>query len=273
MIINESLNIINSFTCNYNIKKYNKNKTIDKKNYNKKIYAKYNYTDISHSVPKLSNYGTEINTMSSSRFKKIYSPLEKNRIPFKKLKSNKSRKKKELIINKSEYIKIKIKQKFKNNKNNNINNQKDININGNKKSNLRKIIRIKVGNFLFNKKNNDEDIKEYYAKSNFHFNTENNAGLYSEKSYYSNNELYDFLNKKNIINKERNQNNLNIEKNYRKRKYGTVTNSIDNISKKLLILVNDFHNSSGYLENKDFTHHSIKLIDRIRAIKKLNVIY
>ena len=271
-IINESLNIIDYFTCNYNIKKYNKNKTIDTKFYNKKFYPKYKFIDVSHSVPKLSNYGTEINTMSSSRFNEIYSPLELNLTPLKKLKSNKSKKKKGLIINKSEDIKIKIKEKFKKNKNNYINNQKDINLNGNKKSNLRKIIRIKVGNFHFSKKNKDEDIKDSYAKSNYHFNTDNDVGLCSEKSYYSNNELYDFLNKNNTINKESNQNNLNIERNYRSRKYGTVRNSIDNIGKKLLILVNDFHNSSLYLGNKTFSHHSIKLIDRIRAIKKLNFI-
>lgn len=271
-IINESLNIIDYFTCNYNIKKYNKNKTIDTKFYNKKFYPKYKFIDVSHSVPKLSNYGTEINTMSSSRFNEIYSPLELNLTPLKKLKSNKSKKKKGLIINKSEDIKIKIKEKFKKNKNNYINNQKDINLNGNKKSNLRKIIRIKVGNFHFSKKNKDEDIKDSYAKSNYHFNTDNDVGLCSEKSYYSNNELYDFLNKNNTINKESNQNNLNIERNYRSRKNGTVRNSIDNIGKKLLILVNDFHNSSLYLGNKTFSHHSIKLIDRIRAIKKLNFI-
>ena len=271
-IINESLNIIDYFTCNYNIKKYNKNKTIDTKFYNKKFYPKYKFIDVSHSVPKLSNYGTEINTMSSSRFNEIYSPLELNLTPVKKLKSNKSKKKKGLIINKSEDIKIKIKEKFKKNKNNYINNRKDINLNGNKKSNLRKIIRIKVGNFHFSKKNKDEDIKDSYAKSNYHFNTDNDVGLCSEKSYYSNNELYDFLNKNNTINKESNQNNLNIERNYRSRKYGHVRNSIDNIGKKLLILVNDFHNSSLYLGNKTFSHHSIKLIDRIRAIKKLNFI-
>lgn len=271
-IINESLNIIDYFTCNYNIKKYNKNKTIDTKFYNKKFYPKYKFIDVSHSVPKLSNYGTEINTMSSSRFNEIYSPLELNLTPLKKLKSNKSKKKKGLIINKSEDIKIKIKEKFKKNKNNYINNRKDINLNGNKKSNLRKIIRIKVGNFHFSKKNKDEDIKDSYVKSNYHFNTDNDVGLCSEKSYYSNNELYDFLNKNNTINKESNQNNLNIERNHRSRKYGTVRNSIDNIGKKLLILVNDFHNSSLYLGNKTFSHHSIKLIDRIRAIKKLNFI-
>ena len=147
-------------------------------------------------------------------------------------------------------------------------------MNGNKKSNLRKIIRIKVRNFHNSKKYKDEDIKEikeFTPKSNYHCNTDNDAGHYLEESYYSNNECYDFLNKNNAINKESNQNSLNVERNNRKRKHGIDRNNIDNIGKKLLKLVNDFHNSSLYLNDKAFSNTSIKIIDKIRAIKKLNL--
>ena len=47
-------------------------------------------------------------------------------------------------------------------------------------------------------------------------------------------------------------------------------NNIDNIGKKLLILVNDFHNKVHQTNDRSFTVQSGKLIDKIRALKKLN---
>jgi hypothetical protein len=55
-----------------------------------------------------------------------------------------------------------------------------------------------------------------------------------------------------------------------KKRHETVKNNIDNIGKKLLILVNEFHNGSNNDDEKTFTIHSRKLIDRIRTFKKLN---
>ena len=55
-----------------------------------------------------------------------------------------------------------------------------------------------------------------------------------------------------------------------KKRYETVRNNIDNIGKKLLILINEFHNGGNNDNDKTFTFHSRKLIDRIRTFKKLN---
>ena len=260
-IIKESLNIIDSFTSqNISLKEDSKKKkrTLEVEYYrNLGFYPKYIYTDITQSVPKLSNNSnTELNTMNSSKLNEIHSPSKLNQTFSRKLKLDTSRKNNKLKINKSQNIKIKINQKFQRNKTvkptNTIFNVKKIeNVNS---STLRKIVRIKFKNNGNNKKI---------------INGDNDNGFYSEESYISKNEYPNYSIFNNSMNKESNKISLNKRRNYNK-KHETVVNNIDNISRKLLVLVNDFHNGIHTIEDNTFNLKSGKLIDRIRALKKLN---
>ena len=260
-IINESLNIIDSFTSqNISLKDDSKNKkrTLEVEYYrNLSFYPKYIYTDITQSVPKLSNNSnTELNAMNSSKLNEIHSPSKLNQTFSRKLKLDTSRKNNKLKINKSQNIKIKINQKFQRNKTvkptNTIFNVKKIeNVNS---STLRKIVRIKFKNNGNNKKI---------------INGDNDNGFYSEESYISKNEYPNYSIFNNSMNKESNKISLNKRRNYNK-KHETVANNTDNISRKLLVLVNDFHNGIHTIEDNTFNLKSGKLIDRIRALKKLN---
>ena len=268
-IITESLNIIDSFTNNNNIIKSEKKKNLANRYYNekKKSYLKYIYTDISQSLIKLSSNNTEMNTMNSSRKNEKKSPFDLNKNAIKKTKI--SSKKKKLIINKSDNIKIKINQKLGKQNKHKINGKyiskekiKSMNLNKKNNHNPKKIIRIKIKN-LNNHNCETEKLQIYYPRLFFHNNTDNETGLYSEESYNSKNEWCSFINEKNNIK-------INRKRNNRVKKYETVRNNIDNIGQKLLILVNDFHNEINNSDNRTFNMHSRKLIDRIRAIKKLN---
>jgi len=272
-IIDESLNIIDSFSFNNHntTQSDNKNKKIDENYYNKlKSYPKYIYTDISQSVLKLSNNNTEMNTMNSSRLNEI-SPFELNKNPIK----GKTSKKKKLIINKSENIKNKIKQKF-NKPKNAINdkqsfNKKLKNINEYSKKKLRKFVKIKVRNINDCYNCETEKLRSYYPR--FYFHKIQDYALYSQKSYNNKKEWHYSLFKNTPTHTENNTFYYNREINNMKRKYETVRNNIDNIGKKLLILVHNFHDEIHILDDRTFNIHSGKLIDRIRTIKKLNNIY
>ena len=271
-IIDESLKIIDSFTAKNNTINYdiNYNKTnINKK---KKFYTKYINTDIYQSVPKLSNYNIEMNSMNNSQLKGKKCPSELNNNCFNQLSLDSSRKKKnELFMNKSENFKIKIKQKIENNHSNkkirnsikNDNNKiKNIKININKKPNVKKIESTII----------HEDGKSRAKYPNYYFRhyTDNDIGIYSEESYFCKNENFDILKRNSMFNKENNQFHLNKERNDRRKKHETVRNNIDNIGRKLLILVNEFHNEPHHIVDSTFNFHSKKLIDRIRAFKKMN---
>ena len=263
-IITESLNIIDSFTNNMTLKNI---RTIDSdysKNYYKKIMnsnPKYIHTDISKSLLKSFN-NTEMNTMNSTGVIDMQSPFGINNNSFQKLTLDESRKKKKLLINKSESINIKIEQKFDKafHHNNKISkNLKNLNFHN---SNEGKIVKIKVrnidnicdNNIIQSSKNNQIYLNPQYTDNDI------NSISYKRKKHYFT------LSKNYSIDIE---NNKNKKRNYRK-KHETVKNNIDNIGKKLLILINDFHNKVHQIDDQSFKVHSGKLIDKIRAIKKLN---
>ena len=210
-----------------------------------------------------------MNTMNSSRLNEKHSPFDLNKNSTNKIKKITSSKKRKLLINKSDKIKIKLKQKLvKQNKHKNngkyISKEKIRNMNLIKKNNKspKKFIRINIKD-LNNYKCETEKVQIYYPRFLLHNDIDNEAGLYSEESYNSKNEWCSFTYDKNNIK-------INRERNNRIKNYETERNNIDNIGRKLLILVNDFHNEINNSDYRTFNIHSKKLIDRIRAIKKLN---
>lgn len=260
-IITESLNIIDSFTNNMTLKNI---RTIDNdysKNYFKKIMKsnpKYINTDISKILFKSFN-NTDMNTMNSTGINDIQSSFGINNYSFQKLTLDESRKKKKLLINKSESINIKIEQKFdKAFHHNNIisKNLKNLNFNN---SNEGKIVKIKVRNICDNDIIQSSQNNKIYLNHKYTDNDINSISCKRKKHYFT-------LSKNYSIDIE---NNKNKKRNYRK-KHETVKNNIDNIGKKLLILINDFHNKPHQIDDQSFKVHSGKLIDKIRAIKKLN---
>ena len=264
-IINESLNIIDSFTSqNISLKdddNKNKKRTLELEYYkNLRSYPRYIYTDISQNLPKLSNNSnTELNTMNTSKLNEKQSPLKLNSALSRKLKLNTSRNNKLLQINKSGIIKIKMNKKFQINKTfNNIRKEK-INFS---KPTSRKIVRIKFKHFKnsYNTENNNI----------FNFNLDNDFGFDSEESYNNKNDYQNYSLFNNSMNKESNKMSFIKETNYRNKKHETVINNIDILGKKLLILVNNFHNEVHAIQDNTFNLKSGKLIDRIRALKKLN---
>ena len=208
---------------------------------------------------------------STSTFNDIQFPSDINKKDFKKHLLNNS--------NENKNFKIKINQKFKNNNkkaNTKIINKKIKNIyiiNNHKKQNLIKLNKIKVinrNNPIINEGLILNSYSNIYNNPNHINNIYNDVGLYSEENNNSKNEYYQCLSKRSVDNKE---NIINIKRSKNKKlKNKTVKNSIDDIGKKLLIIVNDFHNNynSNYLEDKIYNIHSGKLIDRIRTFRKLN---
>ena len=277
-IIKESLNIIDLFTNNNNNinKNYSKYLTIDK-DYNRNMKAfetniNKDNSNLSKSFKKLFN-NNGINTMSTTRLKKKYSHFEVNGNINKKLNFDSSRNKINSLLNKSENIKIKINHEFKKEKrnkikiNNNIYNKKieylDLNIKN--KSNIKKIVRIKIRNINGIYKNDDKKLNE-----NNHNISDNEISFYDEESNnYKNTRYYSLPKNNSIIKKNYSQIKLSKERDIRKREHKTMRDNFESISKKLLVLVNNFHNGSQYGNQKSQNIYPEKLIDRIRTIKKL----
>ena len=252
-IINESINIIDSFTKNLTLKSGRTIDTSYTKNANK-IGQKYINDDNSHSLLKTFN-NAEMNTMNSTGIIDMQTSFNKKSI--KKLKyNNESRNKKKLLINKSENITIKKYQKY----DKEVYNKKNSEI---KNANKRKMVQIQIRNidtlydsgFIPLCKINPSYYENKFTDNNIHldsYNTKKKENLFLHKMYS--------VDKENSKKKTRNH----------RRKHETVMNNIDNIGKKLLILVNDFHNKVHQTNDRSFTVQSGKLIDKIRALKKLN---
>ena len=254
----ESINIIDSYS-NINCKKTN-------------IYNKFNsngkfiFTDISQSLPKIKishNNTTDMNTTKSSGVKDYSSPFELRKKDVKQINLNSAFKDKILLSNKSREIKI-IKSsnflKYQKIPKSTLNKKKD-------KFNKRQIIRINIRDKLYNTKtenyngNNPINLNlNYYPDNESPFNDKESLNT----KYFKNNSLI-----KNKYYTKKNIQSFSLERSLKKR-HETVKNNIDNIGKKLLILVNEFHNGGNNDNDKTFTFHSRKLIDRIRTFKKLN---
>ena len=253
----ESINIIDSYN-NINCKKKNIYNTF---NSNGKIIL----TDISQSLPKIKishNNTTDMNTTKSSGMKDYSSPFELRKKDVKQINLNSTFKDKILLSNKSLEIKI-IKSsnflKYQKIPKSKINKKKDI-------LNKRQIIRINKRDKLYNTKtehcyeNNPINLNlNYYPDNESSFNDKESFN----NKYFKNNSLIKnkYYTKKNILS-------FSLERSLKKR-HETVRNNIDNIGKKLLILINEFHNGGNNDNDKTFTFHSRKLIDRIRTFKKL----
>ena len=252
-IINESINIIDSFTKNLKLKS---GRTIDT-SYNKnsnKIGQKYINDDKSQSLLKTFN-NTEMNTMNSTGIIDMQTSFNKRSIE-KLIHNNQSRNKKKLLINKSENITIKKYQKY----------DKELykkKISEEINANKRKFVEIQIRNidtlhdsdFIPSNKINPSYYKKQFTDKDIYvdsYNTKKKKNLFLPKMY--------------SVDKESSKNKTRKHT----RKHETVMNNIDNIGKKLLILVNDFHNKVHQIDDRTFTVQSGKLIDKIRALKKLN---
>jgi hypothetical protein len=257
----ESINIIDSYT-NINCKKKNIYNTF---NSNGKIIL----TDISQSLPKIKishNNTTDMNTTKSSGMKDYSSPFELRKKDVKQINLNFTFiKDKKLLQNKSREIKI-IKSsnflKYQKIPKSKINKKKDI-------LNKRQIIRINKRDKLYNTKtehcygNNPINLNlNYYPDNESSFNDKES---FNTKNF-KNNPLF-----KNKYCTKKNIQSFYLERSLKKR-HETVRNNIDKIGKKLLILANEFHNGGNNDNEKTFTIHSRKLIDRIRTYKKLKII-
>ena len=233
-------------------------------------------SNITHSVPKFSNKDTEMNTMNSSKIIDIQSPFEFNKYTSRKkkikTKLDSLRNKKNLISNSSEYITIKINQKFEKERQA-INKIKDkffnkrkkyLELNINNKSNIKRIVRMKIRNINMNKKekrNKKNDEHNIYRDL---YSCDEDTYTYKSKRYYS-------FSKKNTSKKE--SISLSKERDIRKRKHESIRDNLDNfdnIEKKLLNLINNFHSKVHSFDEKSFNFSSGKLIDRISTKKKLS---
>ena len=278
-LIKDSLHIVDSFSNNNYIEnEYYKFNSLDN-NYKKKAKAYIkNYcaelSNLTHSVPKFSNKDTEMNTMNSSKIIDIQSPFEFNKYTSRKIKTkmNSLRNKKNLISNSSEYITIKINQKFEK-ENQTINKIKDkffnkrkkyLELNINNKSSIKRIVRMKIRNINMNKK--ERQPKKYVNHNIYNdlYSCDEDTYIYKSKRYYS-------FSKKNTSKKE--SISLSKERDIRKRNHESIKDNldnIDNIEKKLLNLINNFHNKVHSFDGNSFNFSSGKLIDRIRTKKKLS---
>ena len=222
------------------------------------------FTDISQSLPKIKisyNNTTDMNTTKSSGIKDYSSTFELRKKEVNKINLNSTFiKDKILLSNKSLDIK-KLKSsnflKYQKIPKDKINNKKD-------KFNKKQIIRINIRDKFYNTKN-----EQFNGNNPINLNCPDNESSFNDKEsfntkYLKSNSLFKnkYFTKKNIQS-------FSLERNLKKR-HETVRNNIDNIGKKLLILVNEFHNGSNNDDEKTFTIHSRKLIDRIRTFKKLN---
>jgi hypothetical protein len=274
-VIKDSLHIMDSFiNNNYIENEYYKFNSLDN-NYKKKTktYIK-NYcaelSNITHSMPKFSNNDTERNTMNSTKIIDIQSPFEFNKYTNRKIKTklDSFRNKKNLISNSSEYITIKINQKFEKErqtinkiKENFINKRKKyLELNINNKSNIKRIVRMKIRNINMKKK--ERNPKKYVNHNIYNdlYSCDEDTYTYKAKRYYS-------FSKKNNSKKE--SISLSKERDIRKRNHESIKDNFDNIEKKLLNLINNFHNKVHSFDEISFNFSSGKLIDRIRTKKKL----
>ena len=255
----ESINIIDSYS-NINCKK----KNIFSK---MKSNGKYIFTDISQSLPKIKishNNTTDMNTTKSSGMKDYSSPFELRKKEVKQLNLNSTFIKDKIILSNKSHDKKIIKSsnflKYQKIPKTRLIHKKD-------NFNKRQIIRINIKD-------------KFYKTTNDQFNGNNpinlnycpdNESLFNDKEsfnnkYSKNNSLF----KKKYCTKKSIQS-FSLERSLKTR-HETVRNNIDKLGKKLLILVNEFHNGGNNDNDKTFTIHSRKLIDRIRTIKKLNII-
>ena len=276
-LIKDSLHIVDSFTNNNYIEnEYYKFNSLDN-NYKTKTYIKdycAELTNITHSVPKFPNNDTEMNTMNSSKIIDIQSPFEINKNSNRKIKTklDSLRNKENLFSNSSEYITIKINQKFEKERQT-INKIKDkffnkrkkyLELNINNKSNIKRIVRMKIRNININKKERQPKKHVNYNIYNDLYSCDEDTYTYKSKRYYS-------FSKKNTSKKE--SISLSKERDIRKRKHESMKenlDNIDNIEKKLLNLINNFHNKVHSFDGNSFNFSSGKLIDRIRTKKKLS---
>ena len=251
----ESINIIDSYS-----------NTNCKKNINNKIKSnkKCIFTDISQSLPKIKishNNTTDMNTTKSSGIKDYSSPFELKKKDVKQLNLNSTFIKDRILLsNKLRDIKT-IKSsnflKYQKNPNAKLNNKKD-------KFGKRQIIRISIRDKFYKVKND-----QLNGNNPINLNYPDNESSFNDKEsfntkYFKNNSSF-----KNKYGQKKNIQSFSLERSLKKI-HETVRNNIDNIGKKLLILVNEFHNGGNNDNDKTFTFHSRKLIDRIRTFKKLN---
>ena len=251
----ESINIIDSYS-----------NTNCKKNINNKIKSnkKCIFTDISQSLPKIKishNNTTDMNTTKSTEIKDYSSPFELKKKDVKQLNLNSTFIKDRILLsNKSRDIKT-IKSsnflKYQKNPNAKLNNKKD-------KFGKRQIIRISIRDKFYKVKND-----QLNGNNPINLNYPDNESSFNDKEsfntkYFKNNSSF-----KNKYGTKKNIQSFSLERSLKKI-HETVRNNIDNIGKKLLILVNEFHNGGNNDNDKTFTFHSRKLIDRIRTFKKLN---
>lgn len=255
----ESINIIDSYS-NINCKKKNENNKI-------KSNGKCIFTDISQSLPKIKishNNTTDMNTTKSSGMKDYSSPFEIRKKEVKQLNLNSTfSKDKTLLSNKTHDIKIMKSSnflKYQKIPKKKLNSKKD-------KFNKRQIIRINIRDKFYNTKN-----EKFNGNNPINLNNcPDTESSFNDKESSNNNCLkHNSLFKNKYFTKKSVQS-FSLERSLKKR-HETVKNNIDNIGKKLLILVNEFHNGGNNDNDKTFTIHSRKLIDRIRTIKKLNII-
>ena len=251
----ESINIIDSYS-----------NTNCKKNINNKIKSnkKCIFTDISQSLPKIKishNNTTDMNTTKSTEIKDYSSPFELKKKDVKQLNLNSTFIKDRILLsNKSRDIKtIKSSKflKYQKNPNAKLNNKKD-------KFGKRQIIRISIRDKFYKVKND-----QLNGNNPINLNYPDNESSFNDKEsfntkYFKSNSLF-----KNKYCTKKNIQSFSLERSLKKR-HETVRNNIDNIGQKLLILVNEFHNEDNIDNDKTFTFHSRKLIDRIRTFKKLN---
>jgi len=251
----ESINIIDSYS-----------NTNCKENINNKIKSnkKCIFTDISQSHPKIKishNNTTDMNTTKSTEIKDYSSPFELKKKDVKQLNLNSTFIKDRILLsNKSRDIKT-IKSsnflKYQKNPNAKLNNKKD-------KFGKRQIIRISIRDKFYKVKND-----QLNGNNPINLNYPDNESSFNDKEsfntkYFKNNSSF-----KNKYGTKKNIQSFSLERSLKKIRE-TVRNNIDNIGKKLLILVNEFHNGGNNDNDKTFTFHSRKLIDRIRTFKKLN---
>ena len=278
-VIKDSLHIVDPFiNNNYIGNDYYKFNSLDN-NYKKKTktYIKdycSELTNITNSVPKFSNNNTEMNTTNSSKIIDIQSPFELKKYTSRKIKTklNSQRNNKNLISNSSEYITIKINQKFEKERQT-INKIKDrffnkrkkyLELNINNKSNIKRIVRMKIRNINLNKKERQPKKHENHNIYNDLYSCDEDAYTCKSKRYYS-------FSKKHTSKKE--SISLSKERDIRKRNHESIKDNldnIDNIEKKLLNLINNFHNKVHSFDGNSFNFSSGKLIDRIRTKKKLS---
>ena len=261
----ESINIIDSY-CNINC---NKKNISNKMKSNKQCI----FTDISQSLPKIKisqNNITDMNTTKSSGIKDYSSPFELRKKDVKQLNLNSTFIKDRILLsNKSRDIKI-IKSsnflKYQKIPKAKLKNKKD-------KYNKRQIIRINIRDKFYNTKNeqfNGNNPININSNLNLNYCPDNESSFNDKESFntkcFKSNSLF-----KNKYCTKKNIQSFSLERSLKKR-HETVRNNIDNIGQKLLILVNEFHNEDNIYNDKTFTFHSRKLIDRIRTFKKLNII-